>query len=278
MATPSTEQLPVAPPTPFRVSERRRETRDTWTVELQPLSGEPLVARPGQFTMLYAFGIGEVPISVSGDTTGPLVHTIRSVGAVTGAICDARHDGVVGVRGPFGNAWPLDTATGADVVVIAGGIGLAPLRPAVYELLRSRERYRRVTILYGSRTPSDLLYGDELDSWRAAGADVDLTVDAASSSWGGKVGVVAKLVAQARLDAGSTFAFVCGPEIMMHFTARALLDEGAASDRIFLSMERNMRCGVGHCGHCQLGPTLICRDGPVYRYDELEPLLAVREL
>ena len=169
MATPSTEQLPVAPPAPYRLSERRRETHDTWTVELQPMSGVPLVVRPGQFTMLYAFGIGEVPISVSGDTTGPLVHTIRSVGAVTAAICEA---GVVGVRGPFGNAWPVDRAAGADVVVIAGGIGLAPLRPAVYELLRNRERYHRVTVLYGSRTPSDLLYCDELDSWRAAGVDV----------------------------------------------------------------------------------------------------------
>jgi anaerobic sulfite reductase subunit B len=278
MATQPTERRPAAAPSAFRVREQRRETRDTWTLELQPVSGEPLVVKPGQFTMLYAFGVGEVPISVSGDSAGPLVHTIRAVGAVTTALCDARHDRVVGVRGPFGNAWPLDEAIGGDVVVIAGGIGLAPLRPVIYDALRARERFRRVTILYGSRTPHDLLYRDELESWPAEGADVDVTVDAADSSWPGKVGVVAKLIDGAGVDPAATTAFVCGPEIMMHFTARALLEEGVPAERIFLSMERNMSCGVGHCGHCQLGSTLICRDGPVYRYDELEPLLRVREL
>jgi NAD(P)H-flavin reductase len=278
MATLPTDLLPDSPPVPFHVSERRRETRDTWTLELQPVSGAALVVKPGQFTMLYAFGVGEVPVSVSGDTHGPLVHTVRAVGAVTEAICAARHDGVVGVRGPFGNAWPLEPAVGGDVVVIAGGIGLAPLRPAVCEILRRRDRYRSVAVLYGARTPHDLLYREELERWRTRGAHVDLTVDAADAGWHGKVGVVAKLIANARLDSASTTALVCGPEIMMRFTAQALLDRGIAADRIFLSMERNMRCGVGHCGHCQLGPTLICRDGPVYRHDELEALLSVREL
>lgn len=278
MATLPTEPLAAAPPTPFRVSERRRETRDTWTIELRPVAGAPLAVQPGQFTMLYAFGVGEVPISISGDARGPLVHTVRAVGAVTEAICDARHDGVIGVRGPFGNAWPLDAAVGGDVLVVAGGIGLAPLRPAVYEILRARDRYARFTILYGSRTPYDLLYGRELERWRVRGAHVDLTVDAADPSWRGKVGVVPKLVAGVAMDPEATTAFVCGPEIMMRFTAQALLDRGVPANRIFLSMERNMRCGVGHCGHCQLGPTLICRDGPVYHYDELERVLSVREL
>ena len=278
MPTLPTEPLTASPPVPFRVTERRRETADTWTLELQPVSGPPLVAQPGQFTMLYAFGIGEVPISVSGDTHGPLVHTVRAVGAVTEAVCAARHDGVVGVRGPFGNTWPLEHASGGDVLVVAGGIGLAPLRPVVYEALRARDGYGRFTILYGSRTPHDLLYRRELERWRSRGAHVDVTVDAADAGWHGKVGVVPKLVTKASLDPAATTAFVCGPEIMMRFTAQALLDRGVAPDRIFVSMERNMRCGVGHCGHCQLGPTLICRDGPVYRYDALEPLLSVREL
>lgn len=278
MATLPAEPLPVAAPAPFRIGERLRETSDTWTLELEPLAGAPLDVLPGQFTMLYAFGIGEVPISVSGDPAGPLVHTIRAVGAVTTAICDAGRDGIVGVRGPFGNAWPLEVATGGDVLVIAGGIGLAPLRPVVYEVLRRPESYRKLTILYGSRTPHDLLYRDELESWRSRGAEVDVTVDAADSEWHGKVGVVPKLIADARLDPDRATAFVCGPEIMMDFAAAALLDAGIGPRRIFLSMERNMRCGVGHCGHCQLGPTLICRDGPVYRHDELESLLAVREL
>jgi NAD(P)H-flavin reductase len=229
--------------------------------------------------MLYAFGIGEIPISVSGDEHGRLVHTVRNVGAVSRAVCESRPGSVLGVRGPFGNAWPVEQAKGADVVVVAGGIGLAPLRPAIYGVLGDRDSYGGVALLYGSRTPGDLLYSRELERWRGRlDAQVEVTVDAADSGWRGSVGVVAKLVGRARFDARSAIALVCGPEIMMHFTARALLDRGLTSDRIYLSLERNMRCGLGHCGHCQLGTTLICRDGPVYRYDRVESLLAVREL
>jgi anaerobic sulfite reductase subunit B len=270
---------PMAP-LPFRVTRRRRELRDTWTLELEPVGGAPLVVAPGQFTMLYAFGIGEVPISVSSAAAGgPLVHTVRAVGAVTQAICATRPGAVLGVRGPFGNTWPVDEAATSDVVIVAGGIGLAPLRPAVYEVLRRRGEYGEVALLYGSRTPADLLYAEELQRLRGRfDLQVDVTVDSAEGGWQGKVGVVPKLIAGARFDPASTVALVCGPEIMMHYAARALLDRGVAPSRIYLSMERNMRCGLGHCGHCQLGPTLICRDGPVYRYDELEQLMAVREL
>ena len=283
MATrPSTEftevQGPMAP-APFRVAKRRRNTQDTWTLELEPLRGEALAPRPGQFTMLYAFGIGEVPISVSGDVEGPLVHTVRAVGPVSRSICDSRPGAVLGVRGPFGSSWPVEEAEGADVVVVAGGIGLAPLRPAVYEVLRKRDEYGEVAVLYGSRTPGDLLYTRELERWRGRfDLEVDVIVDSAEGGWLGAVGVVPKLVAHARFDPASAVALVCGPEIMMHFTARALLERGVLEDRIYLSLERNMRCGLGHCGHCQLGTTLICRDGPVYRYDEIERLTAVREL
>jgi anaerobic sulfite reductase subunit B len=267
-------------PVPFRVMRRRRELRDTWTLELEPVGGDQLVVAPGQFTMLYAFGIGEVPISVSSaDAGGPLVHTVRAVGPVTQAICASRPGAVLGVRGPFGNVWPVDDATTSDVVIVAGGIGLAPLRPAVCEVLRRRGEYGEVALLYGSRTPADLLYREELQRLRGRfDLQVDVTVDSAEGGWQGKVGVVPKLIAGARFDPASTVALVCGPEIMMHYAARALLDRGVTPDRIYLSMERNMRCGLGHCGHCQLGPTLICRDGPVYRYDELEQLMAVREL
>ena len=266
-------------PVPFRVSRRRRETRDTWTLELEPVTGQRLAPEPGQFTMLYAFGIGEVPISVSGGGEGPLVHTVRAVGAVTKAICASRPGTVLGVRGPFGNAWPVEEAVGSDVVVIAGGIGLAPLRPAVYHALRHRGEYGEMALLYGSRTPGDLLYQSELQRLRGRfDLQVDVTVDAADGGWHGKVGVVPKLIAGARFDPESAVALVCGPEIMMHYAARALLERGVPPERIYLSMERNMSCGLGHCGHCQLGPTLICRDGPVYRYDELEHLMAVREL
>lgn len=264
-------------PRPFAVTRRRKETEDTWTLELEPAGGGPLRFSPGQFTMLYAFGIGEVPISVSGDIEGPLVHTVRAVGPVTQAICGSKRGAVLGVRGPFGNAWPVEAALGGDAIVIVGGIGLAPLRPVVYELLRQRDKLGEAVLLYGSRRPAELLYGRELDRWRKR-LQVDVTVDAADASWAGKVGFVAKLVASARFDPTAATAFICGPEIMMRTSADALLERGVAPDRIYVSMERNMQCGVGHCGHCQLGPTMICRDGPVYRWDEVQLLMKVREL
>ena len=275
---PEVHRPAAAVPEPFRVVRRVRETRDTWTLELEPLQGERVLPAPGQFTMLYAFGNGEVPISVSA-TSGPLVHTVRAVGAVTSAICASRIGAVLGVRGPFGNTWPVEEAVGRDIVVVAGGIGLAPLRPAIHEALQRRDLFGEVVVAYGARTPGDLLYRRELERWRSRfDAQIEVTVDSAGGDWRGRVGVVPKLVAGARFDPDEAVAFVCGPEVMMHFTARALLDRGLPSERIYLSMERNMRCGLGHCGHCQLGPTLICRDGPVYRYDELARLMAVREL
>src|SRR5436190_7064536 len=266
-------------PRPFRVVRRRREASDTWTLELEPVAGEPLEVSPGQFTMLYAFGIGEVPVSVSGEAGGPLIHTLREVGALTAALCASRPGTVLGVRGPFGNAWPVDVARGSDVAIVAGGIGLAPLRPAIYHILSHRRDYGEVALLYGSRTPADLLYRRELERWRGRfDLQVGVTVDRGADGWRGDVGVVPKLIASARFDPDAVVAMVVGPEIMMRFTGEALLERGVPADRIYLSMERDMQCGLGHCGHCQLGPTLICRDGPVYRWDEIAPLLKVREL
>ena len=266
-------------PQPFAVSDRAQETADTWTLTLEPVAGEPPAVAPGQFMMVYVFGIGEVPISVSGarDRPAPLVLTVRAVGAVSEAICASPPGSVLGVRGPFGTAWPIARSTGADVVVVAGGIGLAPLRPVLLRALERRGEYGNVALLYGARTPADLLFGAELESWRE-GASVDVTVDAADAGWRGKVGVVPKLVPAARFDSVSAVAFVCGPEIMMRFSVQALVERGVHPERIHISLERNMRCGVGHCGHCQLGPTLICRDGPVYAYDTAAPWLEVREL
>jgi anaerobic sulfite reductase subunit B len=273
-----TAPAPMAP-RPFRVVRRRRETADTWTLELEPVAGGQLDFVPGQFTMLYAFGVGEVPISICGERGGPLVHTVRAVGAVTEAICASRPGAVLGVRGPFGRGWPVEEALGLDVVVVAGGIGLPPLRPALYECLRRRSEYGDVVLLYGSRTPADLVYRREVERWRSRfDLEVDVTVDRGEGGWRGKVGVVPKLISLARFDPASTVALVCGPEIMMRLAAQALLERGVPAERIHVSMERNMRCALGHCGHCQFGPTLICRDGPVYRWAELEQLLAVREL
>jgi anaerobic sulfite reductase subunit B len=265
-------------PRPFSVAERHRETADTWSLELEPRGGPPLAVAPGQFTMLYAFGIGEVPISVS-DARSRLVQTVRAVGAVSRAICDAEPGTTLGVRGPFGNAWPLEDAAGHDLVIVAGGIGLAPLHGALWHALDHRDRYGEVVLLYGSRTPGDLLYRDELNELRdRSDLQLDVTVDAGDAGWRGKVGVVPKLISTAAFDPADAFALVVGPEVMMHYTVQALLERGVPPERIFLSMERNMRCGLGHCGHCQLGPTLICRDGPVYHYAALRALLEVREL
>jgi len=264
-------------PRPFRLLGREQDTADTWTLELEPVDGDRPAIAPGQFMMVYAFGIGEVPISVSGASgcAGPVVLTVRVVGAVTRAICTTQS--VLGLRGPFGNSWPVDDAVGGDVVVVAGGIGLAPLRPAVLRVLARRAEFGAASVLYGARTPEDLLYPAQVEQWRES-IDVDITVDAAGGDWHGKVGVVPKLIAGANFDPHRASAFVCGPEVMMLFTVEALLDRGMSPERIHLSMERHMDCGVGLCGHCQLGPTLICRDGPVYAYAQIAPLLGVREL
>ena len=266
-------------PAPFVVAGREQNTADTWTLTLEPPPGGDPVIAPGQFMMVYAFGIGEVPISVSGPPgrPGPVVLTVRAVGAVTNAICASQPGSVLGLRGPFGNSWPIDAVSSGDVVVVAGGIGLAPLRPVLLRTLERRDAYGTVSLLYGARTPEDLLYQEQLDEWRDA-IDVDVTVDTAGGEWTGRVGVVPKLIAGAQFRPDETTAFVCGPEIMMDFTIQALSARGVSSDRIFVSMERHMQCGVGLCGHCQLGPTLICRDGPVYSFAEIAPWLEVREL
>lgn len=269
-------------PEPFTVTAKRRETADTWTLELAPRDGarNGMSFRPGQFTMLAAGGAGEVPISISGDPSEParLVHTVRSVGLATAAICAAEPGAGLSVRGPFGSPWPVEELEGLDVVVAAGGIGLAPLRPAILRLLAHRERYGRLVLLYGGRGPAQLLYPDELAEWAERGLEVLVTVDSAGPEWLGHVGVVTRLVPRARLDGARAAALLCGPEVMMRFVAAALRQERIPASRIHVSLERNMQCGIGQCGHCQFGPTLVCRDGPVYRWDAIDRWIGVREL
>jgi NAD(P)H-flavin reductase len=267
-------------PAPFAVTAARRDTEDIWTFELEARSGEPFAFAPGQFTMLSAGGAGEVPISISGDADHPetLVHTVRSVGLATAAICAATPGDVLSVRGPFGAAWPVEQLEGSDVVIAAGGIGLPPLRPAILRMLARRERYGRLVLLYGGRTPDQLLFTDELERWREQGLEVHVTVDSAGPEWLGHVGVVTRLIRRASVDGAGAFALTCGPEIMMRFLVLGLAEFGFDPARIYVSMERNMQCGIGHCGHCQLGPTLVCRDGPVYRWSDVERWLAIREL
>ena len=276
----STAPAPDPPIVPVvaRVRGRRRETRDTWTLAID---AGGLGFRPGQFNMLYAYGIGEIPVSVSGDpgTPGPLIHTVRAVGAVSEAITRLKPGDALGLRGPYGTAWPVAESRGSDVVVVAGGLGLAPLRPAIYRLIAERDRYGSVVVLYGTRSPADILFRRELERWRGRlDIEIAVTVDHADSLWRGNIGVVTNLIGRTAFDRDHTVALVCGPEIMMRFTAGALEAAGVAPERIFLSLERNMKCAVGQCGHCQFGPTLVCRDGAVMRYDRVSRLLPVREL
>ncbi|HEU4729408.1 MAG TPA: FAD/NAD(P)-binding protein [Kofleriaceae bacterium] len=255
-----------------------RELADvfTWTFEVP--SKFPFL--PGQFNMLYVHGVGEVPISISGDPATPdrLTHTIRAVGAVTRVMAKLGEGDVMGVRGPYGSAWPIAEARGRDVLVIAGGLGLAPLRPVILHLLANRAEFGRVTILYGARSPADLLYRRELESWRGRfDVRVEAIVDTAGRDWYGPVGVVTKLLDLVPVDAHDA-VFVCGPEIMMRFAVRDLEKRGVSRDAIWISMERSMKCGVGLCGHCQLAGSFVCKDGPVYRFDRIAPYLQVREL
>jgi len=258
---------------------RRAETPQVFTLELEPVGDGPFA--PGQFNMLSAFGVGEVPISFSGDPAEAerLVHTIRAVGPVSAALTRLKEGHCVGLRGPFGVGWPMAEAEGRDVIVVAGGLGLAPLRPALYRLLAERRRYGKVMLIYGARSPRDILFRSELEEWRRRlDVEIEVTVDHADADWRGHVGVVMPFIARAVFDPLQAIALVCGPEVMMRFAAAALRDAGIAEEAIHLSMERNMKCAIGQCGHCQFGPIFICRDGPVLRYDRLRRLLTVKEL
>jgi NAD(P)H-flavin reductase len=268
-------------PALWEVRRRQRESADTATLSLTPVEGAPPPARPGQFNMLSVFGLGEVPISLSGDLSHDDVrlHTVRGVGAVSRALETARVGDLVGVRGPFGKGWEPDDARGDDVVILAGGIGLAPLKPVIHHVLRHRSRYGRLVVLYGARRPAELILERELERWTASpDVDVAVTVDVGEDEWRGHVGLVTKLVPAARFDPLHTTAFVCGPEVMMRFSAQSLEKAGVPAEKIRVSLERNMKCGVGHCGHCQYGPLFCCKDGPVVPYPTARPLFEVRGL
>jgi NAD(P)H-flavin reductase len=269
-------------PQPYQIEAVRPETHDTFTLELAPRNGvKGRAFAAGQFNMLYVFGVGEVPISISGDParSQPLVHTIRAVGPVTQAMRSLERGQVLGLRGPFGIGWPVVEAEGSDVLLVAGGFGLAPLRPALYHLLAKREKYGRIVLLYGTRTPRDLLYEKELHEWRGRfDVQVEVTVDSAAAAWRGNVGVVTALFPKVRFEPASTMAMICGPEIMMRFTVQELQQHGVEAGSIYIAMERNMKCAVGLCGHCQFGPTFVCKDGPVFRYDRIRPFFEKREI
>lgn len=293
----------LALPRIWRVATKAVETGDTVTLTLEPsAAAEPFRFEPGQFNMLYAFGRGEAAVSISGDPDegGRLVHTVRAVGNVTRPIAALEPGEPIGVRGPFGRPWPLDSARGLTLLIVAGGLGLAPLRPALLRAMRERVAFRRVVVLVGARDPAGLVYRQELASWGAAGLagtpargaevggsargagaaprdgiELHLTVDHADPAWRGEVGVILRPLRALRLAPAETVALVCGPEIMMRLVADELLARGVSTDRIHVSLERNMKCAVARCGHCQFGPHFLCSDGPVFRYDQVRPLMAV---
>lgn len=236
---------------------------------------------PGQFNMLYLPGVGEMAISVSGDPANAerLPHTIRTAGNVTQALAKMPKGAGLGLRGPFGSRWPIEECEGKDVVLVGGGIGLAPLRPAIYELLGQRDRYGSLTLLYGARTPQTILYSREFDDWKSRGLDVQVTVDRTDDGWSGHVGVVTLLLKRMSLpDPQNTVLLCCGPEVMMWYTIQSARSRGIPDPNLSVSLERNMNCAIGLCGHCQFGPEFVCKDGPIFPYARVASILKVDDL
>jgi NAD(P)H-flavin reductase len=279
-----TETIPdPMQPRRFRINNVTWETEETFTQELIPIdSGPTFTFKPGQFNMIYMYGVGEIPISISGDpeNSSRLFHTTRVVGSVTQRLQHLKPSDTLGIRGPFGKGWPVGDVTGKDILIIAGGIGLAPLRPVVYHLLSHRDQYGHITLLYGTRSPDKILYYEQLKNWISHFdlLDVKVTVDHASGNWRGHVGVVTRLLSKAMFEPENTAAFVCGPEIMMRFVAMDLKKNKVPENQVYLSMERNFKCGLGFCGHCQLGSYFICKDGPVFTYDKIKSYLSLKEV
>jgi NAD(P)H-flavin reductase len=262
----------------------KKETRDTATYALKIRSSEIQKAyrfKPGQFNMLYFPGIGESPISISSGTSDhDLLHTMRVAGDVTTAISRLGVGDVIGLRGPFGTGWPMEEVENRNLMIIAGGVGIAPLRSVIRHVYASRKACPgKDIILYGVKTPKDIIYRDEFPRYRDV-FQVFLTVDKADPEeyWKGEVGLVTRLLDKASFNPLGTTVFLCGPEIMMQVTVRELLLRGVPGEKIFLSMERNMNCGMGICGHCFFGPKFVCRDGAVFKYTDIEEFMGIKEV
>ncbi|MCU0718736.1 MAG: FAD/NAD(P)-binding protein [Pirellula sp.] len=265
------------------IEEVRSETADVSTYRIRfqdDAIANKYRFQPGQFNMLYVPRCGESAISLSGGTDGnDMLHTIRFVGRVTNAIANLKTGDAIGVRGPFGVGWPVDACRGGNVILISGGLGLAPLRPMICEFTSNRSRYESITLLHGSRAPDQILFEDEFSEWRRHGIAIQLTVDRADDHWEETVGVVTSLLDRMPInDPSNTRVLICGPEIMMHYCALGSVQKGISEQSIWLSMERHMQCAAGLCGHCQWGETFVCRDGPVFRFDTIRHLFRSRDL
>lgn len=273
---------PLLVPQVHRVVEVIDEVPDVVTLRVVPVHGEPFEFLPAQCSMVGAFGIGEAAISISSGVHQADFHeyTIRRAGAITSALTSLSPGDELWVRGPFGTPWNLDV-DGADVVVAAGGLGIAPMRAAILELARHRDRYGTVVVVAGARSATLLPFRNQFASWRAQGLTVVATIDRPEDNWKGRVGfvsdVVADVVGEQRLDTGNLHALVCGPDIMMRLTAERLVDAGVDPEAVQITVERNMQCGNALCGHCQAGGVIVCRDGPVLSYPAVAQALAVPE-
>ncbi len=268
-------------PQVYKIIQTKKESKDTFTMRLRPDGDtEPAQFLPGQFNMLYAFGVGESAISISGNPVerSEFVHTVRAVGPVTEALARMPVGAHVGVRGPFGSEWPVTQAEGKDVLIVAGGIGLAPLRPVLYHIANEREKYGNVTLLYGARASKDLLYQSELKKFTAHGIEIEVTVDQGDSRWTGNVGVVPALISRARFAPPSTVAMICGPEVMIRYSVMDLEKLGVPAHSIYVSMERSMKCGIGLCGHCRFMPFFLCKDGPVFSFEKIRGFFGKKEV
>jgi NAD(P)H-flavin reductase len=276
--------MPSAPMRPYwaeivEIAPEAPGVSTYWLEFTDPALKKDFHFMPGQFNMLCVPGMGEVAISISSDMhdTRRVGHTIRTAGNVTSAISRLRVGDTLGVRGPFGTWWPLDHCMGCDLVISAGGIGLPPLRPVLYHVMRNRQSFGKIILLYGARTSKDLQFASEYKAWEEAGIQVDVTVDRGDDTWDGRVGVVPILFYSQRVNPRNTVVLTCGPEIMIRFVVFEALARRIPTDRIFVSLERNMKCGLGSCGHCQIGPYFVCKDGPVFSYEKLQPYYNVEE-
>jgi NAD(P)H-flavin reductase len=266
----------------FKVQDVWQETADVFTLKLK-LSAELFKSmKPGQFNMLYSFGVGEVPISISRfEKNNTILHTIRDVGMVSHALVNVKVGDELGLRGPFGVGWPVDAALKKDLVIMAGGIGLAPLRPVIDFVIQNRSDFGNVVLLYGARLKKDLLFESEWIDWMQKGLiEMNVSLDQldASDHWDGQVGVVTGMIDQASFDPRNAIAMICGPELMMRFSAQKLNDIGVLNENIFLSQERNMKCAIGLCGHCQYLGDFVCKTGPVFSFQKIKHLMLMREV
>ncbi len=269
-------------PVPYRITGKKTESKHLLTLTMEP-AGEESIApiAAGQFNMLYVFGVGEIPISVSSlDTPHPtLIHTIQQVGPASKAINSLDVGDTIGIRGPFGTVWPVGAADSKDVIIMAGGVGLCPLRPLIENVLSERDRFGEVNILYGSREPDRIIFHQDIIAWQSdPSINFHITVDHAFSHWRGNVGVVTQLIDKASFAPDNTVAFICGPEVMMRYGAYACMDSHVDERNIYLSMERNMKCAIGFCGHCQFGPHFVCKEGAVFPYSVVRSHLNIAEL